>query len=101
LVSAGASLIFANEDGFTALLLACFFGHIDIVAALLDAGADVNQVERKCNNALCYASGKGGVEVVQLLLARGANGIPQALAVATFKGHRAIVDILMTSCSMK
>ena len=71
-------------------------GHVEVVLALLDAGVDLNQVNNVGDNALVYAchDDQGHVEVVQLLLARGANGINRAHTIAAGQGNIAIVEIL-------
>jgi len=48
-------------------------GHTEIVARLLDAGADVNAVDRSGITPLMRAAQNGRVEMVELLLARGAK----------------------------
>ena len=42
LLEKGANVNAADNDGWTALMLASQGGHVDVVKALLDAGADVN-----------------------------------------------------------
>ena len=62
------------------------------VTAALDKGADVNAKTRYGATALTFAADKGHVEVITLLLARGADVNAQD----TFYGMRAI-DMAMTN----
>ena len=59
------------------LFIAAQEGHRDVVALLLDRGADIKQV-RLGNNAtpLFVAAGKGHREIVALLLDKGAEVTP-------------------------
>ena len=49
------------------------FGHVEVVARLLDAGADVNQPSVDAKTALMGAAMNGHFAVVELLLSRGAD----------------------------
>lgn len=69
-----------NEDGLTLLGYAAHFGSPQAVLVLLDAGADVNAVSHSriayipSNTALHAAiAGKRNLEVIRLLLERGAR----------------------------
>lgn len=64
-----------SPDGFTALHLAAYFGHAEIVRRLLRAGADVHAVSRNDSRLHPLNSGAAGgdVGVVEALLAAGAN----------------------------
>src|SRR5207245_8050372 len=65
----------ANEEGFTPLGLAAFFGHVEAVKVLLESGADVNQKEtsRFQNTAVDAAVSGDHPDVVRVLLAASAN----------------------------
>lgn len=67
-----------SGDGFTALGLAAFFGWADIARLLLDCGADPNQSSRNQIRVapLHSAVAAGSLEIVDLLLARGAAPDP-------------------------
>ena len=57
----------------TALTIAARRGHIDIVNALLNAGANVNHRHIFGHTALMAAAGEGHLEIVRLLLSAGAD----------------------------
>ena len=88
------------EGTRTALLKASFCGHIDIVNALLSAGANKDQASEWGWTPLNTAAYKGHIECVKSLLAAGANK-DQAnihghtpLDTAAEKGHTEIVAVL-------
>ncbi|MBA3873084.1 MAG: ankyrin repeat domain-containing protein [Anaerolineae bacterium] len=60
-------------DGFFPLALAAFFDHTDIVAFLLDQGADVHQAATNAQrvNALHAASANRHLEIARLLIEHG------------------------------
>jgi uncharacterized protein len=65
-----------SSDGWTPLHLAAFFGRREVLANLLDRGADTEKLSQNStgNTALCAAlAGKTDTESVRLLLARGAS----------------------------
>ena len=65
-----------SSDGWTALHLAAFMGHAPVTRVLLDHGADLEAVSTNsiANRPLHAAlAGKGSTEVIELLIARGAD----------------------------
>src|SRR3954449_1402139 len=79
-----------GDDGFHALGLACFFGHVDSARLLLQRGADVNALSRNehIKTAAIHAAAAAGetgsgeptrYELVKLVLDHGADpNLPQA-----------------------
>ncbi|XP_063395506.1 oxysterol-binding protein-related protein 1-like [Cydia fagiglandana] len=59
--------------GWTPLILASYFAHVDVVEALLEAGADVDDVNEAGDTALHKASFIGNEELVILLLKHKAD----------------------------
>lgn len=77
-LAAGADLKSTNRYGGTALIPACHHGHVDTVRLLLTTPIDVDHVNNLGWTALLEAIvlGDGGpryVEIVRMLIARGAN----------------------------
>ncbi|HEK86271.1 MAG TPA: tetratricopeptide repeat protein [Candidatus Aminicenantes bacterium] len=76
-------------------------GDVNKVQTLLDKGTDIN--EWKYGTPLMYAASAGKLEVVKLLVARGANLNTQAqggwtaLCWAAMGGHEEVVDFLIAS----
>lgn len=78
-----------GDDGFHALGLACFFGHVDAARLLLERGADVNILARNehIQTAAIHAAAASGetgsdestrYELVKLVLEHGADpNLPQ------------------------
>lgn len=63
----------AIPGGKTALHFAARDGHAAIVAQLLEAGADINEVDPNGITPLIYATSNNRMEVAQLLIERGAD----------------------------
>ena len=60
-----------GEDGDTSLHLACLYGHVDVVKALLaDVRVDVNATDDDGGSSLADASASGFDEIVELLLSK-------------------------------
>lgn len=62
-----------DEEGRSALQLASFDGHHEIVGLLLKEGADVNHVDLMGRTALMFASTASNIEAVNLLIKAGAT----------------------------
>jgi ankyrin repeat protein len=63
----------AGQGGFTPLLFAAREGFINSATALLDAGADVNQVASDRNSPLMTALVNGHFDLARILVERGAD----------------------------
>ena len=92
-----------NKDGNTALIIASQRGYLDIVKALIAAGADVNAASKDGNTALTVASSNGHLEVVKALIAKRAdvNAADKdgntALILASHAGHHDIMKALIAA----
>jgi ankyrin repeat protein len=61
-----------NKERNTALIIAVWHGQVNMVEALINAGADVNVKNRNGNTALMLATANERKEIVRLLAAAGA-----------------------------
>lgn len=76
-LAAGYPIDFAVDDGRTALLSAIMYGHLEVAAFLVEAGADVNLADANNATPLFHAAGKcDAVALVRELLAAGADPDP-------------------------
>ena len=70
----GGNDLYGNKGGLTALLFAAREGHVETTMALLDAGANINQVSAgDHSSALLLACINGHFDLAMQLLERGAN----------------------------
>lgn len=74
LLDAGADPNSPNQDNQTALMLASTVGSLEIAQMLIDKGATVNEVETfRGQNALMWAAAGNHPDIVELLIANGAE----------------------------
>ena len=91
-----------NEEGKTALMLACVRGHEDIVHSLLSARANVNIKNNKGWTALMIASKHNHISIIHMLLQANANPHlklsdgSNALMIASYYGNYEVVDLLIS-----
>jgi ankyrin repeat protein len=106
LLSKGADVRARSADGATALLR-CLMGNLegqdrlDVAELLLAGGAEVNDALPGGTTVLMIAAGTGELEMVRLLVSKGADvGAVRerdgktALDLATEKGHAQVVEFL-------
>lgn len=84
-----------DDEGSTALMQAAWKGHTKVVAALLKAGADVNQRKGRHSALLSAASG-GHIDSLRILLDKGpdAEVIDDAFVEAVKTRHHEIARVL-------
>ena len=74
LLEAGGDVGETDEDGYTPLLLAAYFGHPEVCELLLERGkANVEETNSLGNTALKLAAMESHVSTVALLLSKGAK----------------------------
>ena len=74
LVEKGADVV--NGEGWhqnSALVVAAYEGHKDVVLLLIDKRADVNAESEFCENTLSAVSQKGHTKIMKLLIEKGAD----------------------------
>ena len=92
----------SDEDGWTPLHFASYFGHLKITQLLLEHGAEVNSKTSSSNTPLhCLSEREGNLEVAQALLENGADPSirsisgEDALNIAIRRGHQGLVQLLL------
>uniref|UniRef100_A0A1X7TE79 Death domain-containing protein n=1 Tax=Amphimedon queenslandica TaxID=400682 RepID=A0A1X7TE79_AMPQE len=91
-----------NEEGKTALMLACKRGHEDIVHSLLSAGANVNIQDNKGWTGLMIASEHNHISIIHMLLQANANphlkksNGSNAVMIASYDGNYEVVELLIS-----
>lgn len=71
----GAGVDQRDDLGCTPLLIACAKNSTNCAKTLLGAGANPNALDRRSNSALHHCAIHGNVEMAQLLMDKGANGL--------------------------
>ena len=73
LLKKGANLEAKDKDGLTALMVAVYNGHLEVVKYLAECGADLEAKDEEGYTALMTASEYGQLEVVKYLVELGAD----------------------------
>ena len=98
-VDAGVPVDLTDATGNSLLMLGAYHGHAGVVRVLANRGADVDRANDRNQTPLAGAVFKGEHEVVEVLLAAGADphaGTPSAVETAAFFGQDELAARLRT-----
>lgn len=89
-----------DPRGRTALALAVDTGHSGLVAALVNAGADLSATDKDGNAVIHYAAKSGNISVLRAIVAGAAVNVKNAcgntpLAIAVVRNQPAVVEFLV------
>lgn len=90
-LDAGANVDTRDEGGWTPLLQASKWGHLEVCKLLIDAGADVNAINGDDWTPLLYAALHGYIEICKLLIDAGAD-----VNAEEGNGHQTALDLAAT-----
>ena len=93
LISRGADIHAADNEGLTALHMAAYAGGSDLVSFLLSKGADANARDIKGNTPMKHAASKQNTEVMKIL-----NTAGQSEGVSTAGVNRRISGPAQDNC---
>ena len=105
-VNQSSPIVGGGNDGQTPLLVACFFGHAEIVLELLKAGANPHIVDYLMKATPCHKGAYGGrPEAVKAVIenskvdikAQGPYNGYTALHDAVWHGHTEVVQVLLNT----
>ena len=108
LLAKGYTDIFAcNNDGQNALILASQKGSVKLLEFLIDKGIDISSTDKKGNNPFHFACKGGKIENIMYFIEKRINVAIKnhsgmnALLLASQKGNKAIVDLLLSQSSLE
>jgi len=89
-----------TDDGCDAVYSACLWGHFEIVKILVENTADINSKNDVLNysSALSAAIKNGDIEIVKLLIEKGAIITNSILELTVKLGFLHILDVLHRRC---
>ncbi len=106
LIEHDADIHISKEHNDTNLILSVYRQHIDLVEYLIDElGCDINECDDEGRSSLYLAVERGSLELVQLLLKRGARNFSTTydqmspLMLAAEKRRNDLVYMILPSCS--
>ena len=73
LISEGANIDEADEDGYTPLMHAIWSGKKETAIKLVNIGADVNKLDKSGYTPLLWAASYGDFDIAKLLIERGSD----------------------------
>lgn len=104
LISGGAPFEARDADNRTALMLATRANLVEVAAALIKAGADVNAKDNIHDSPFLYAGAEGRNDILKLILATGKANLRDtnryggtALIPAAHHGHPETVRLLLNT----